>query len=307
MPGRVTGVFCGMILSMTGYGKAEAHIGPRKYTVELRSLNGKGLDLSVRMPSHFREKEMELRKAIGKVVGRGKSDFFIHFESDAGDIRHEVNAPLIQQYIDQLDPVFESNGVPRSQVEGQVQKLESALKFPDAVSASRDKFDAQEWSGIMSLVDQAAEGFKEYRAQEGATLEADFMTRAQRIDDLRKELGPLLEDRTARVKSRLKAHLEADLPRDRVDENRFEHELIFYLEKLDVTEELVRLEANCAYFIEMLNGDAGQGKKLGFISQEIGREINTLGSKSQDAAMQRIVVQMKDELEKIKEQVLNIL
>jgi uncharacterized protein (TIGR00255 family) len=160
---------------------------------------------------------------------------------------------------------------------------------------------------MMDLVHSASEGFKAYRTQEGAILEADFRERIDRIEGLRQELAPLLEARTDRVKSRLRDHLEADLPRERIDENRFEHELIFYLEKLDVTEELVRLEANCAYFKEMLDGDAGQGKKLGFIGQEIGREINTLGSKSQDAAMQRLVVQMKDELEKIKEQVLNIL
>jgi len=307
MPGGGTGVFCGMILSMTGYGKAEAHIGTRKYTVELRSLNGKGLDLSVRMPPHFREKEMQLRKELGKVVGRGKSDFFIHFESDAGDVRHEVNAPLVQQYLDQLAPLFEENGVPQSHVDGQLQKLDSALHFPDAVSTSRDTFNEEEWSGLMKLVHEACEGFTVYRTQEGATLETDFRERVGRIESLRQELAPLLEARTERVRSRLKEHLEADLPRDRVDENRFEHELIFYLEKLDVTEELVRLEANCAYFMEMLDGPSGQGKKLGFIGQEIGREINTVGSKSQDAAMQRIVVQMKDELEKIKEQVLNIL
>lgn len=301
------GVFCVMILSMTGYGKAEAHIGARKYTVELRSLNGKGLDLSVRMPPQFREKEMPLRKELGQVVGRGKSDFFIHFESDAGDVRHQVNAGLVQHYVDQLSPVFEQNGVPASHVEGQVQKLTSALRFPDAVSASRDTLDEEEWTGMLALVREACKGFTAYRTQEGAILETDFRERIGRIEQLRRELAPLLEARTQRVRSRLKEHLEADLPRDRVDENRYEHELIFYLEKLDVTEELVRLEANCGYFLEMLDGDSGQGKKLGFISQEIGREINTLGSKSQDAAMQRIVVQMKDELEKIKEQVLNIL
>lgn len=303
----VTDVFCGMILSMTGYGKAEAHIGPRKYTVELRSLNGKGLDLSLRTPPHFREKEMALRKQLGQVVVRGKSDFFIHFESDAGDVRHEVNAGLVQQYLNQLGPLFEQNGVPGSHVEGQLQKLQSALRFPDAVSASRDTLAEEEWQGMLALIDQACAGFSAYRKQEGAILEADFRERIGRIEAWRVELAPMLEARTQRVRAKLRDHLEADLPRERIDENRFEHELIFYLEKLDVTEELVRLEANCAYFLEMLSEEAGQGKKLGFISQEIGREINTLGSKSQDAGMQRIVVQMKDELEKIKEQVLNIL
>ena len=296
-----------MILSMTGYGKAEAHVGARKYTVEIRALNGKGLDLSVRMPSHFREKEMELRKAIGQVVGRGKTDCFIHFESDAADVRHEVNSALVQQYVDQLDTVFEANGVPATHLAGQTRKLQSALRFPDVVSATRDTLDEDEWQGMQSLIREACAGLQAYRTQEGSTLESDFRQRIGRIDVLRQELAPLLGERTKRVRNRMKSHIEADIPRDRVDENRFEQELIFYMEKLDVTEELVRLKANCAYFIEMLEGDSGQGKKLGFISQEIGREINTLGSKSQDAGMQRIVVQMKDELEKVKEQVLNIL
>lgn len=296
-----------MILSMTGYGKAEAHIGARKYTVEIRSLNGKGLDLSVRMPPHFREKEMELRKEVGQVVGRGKSDLFIHFESDAGDVKHQVNAALLQAYVDQLGPVFDRNGIPADHVPGQLQKLQSALRFPDAVSSSRDTLEEDEWNAMLALVREASAGFAAYREQEGRVLLADFEERIGSILDLRQELAPMLEQRTAQVRSRLKDHLEADLPRDRIDENRYEHELIFYMEKLDVTEELVRLEANCNYFREMLQGESGQGKKLGFISQEIGREINTLGSKSQDAGMQRIVVLMKDELEKIKEQVLNIL
>ena len=304
---RVTAVFCGMILSMTGYGKAEAHIGARKYTVEVRSLNGKGLDLSVRMPSRFRPHEMELRKQVGQAVGRGKSDLLIHFESDSSDVRNEVNTGLLQQYVDQLTPLFAANGIPEDHVPGQLQKMQSALRFPDAVSASKDALGEGEWEALKALVTAASDQFKEYRTQEGAVLESDFRQRIGQIQALQQDLAPLLEARTARTRGRLREHIEADIPRDRIDENRFEHELIFYLEKLDVTEELVRLEANCTYFLEMLDAEHGQGKKLGFISQEIGREINTLGSKSQDAGMQRIVVQMKDELEKIKEQVLNVL
>ena len=292
---------------MTGYGKAEAHIGARKYTVEIRSLNGKGLDLSVRMPSRFRPHEMDLRKQVGKAVGRGKSDLLIHFESDASDVRHEVNTGLVQQYVDQLTPLFEANGVPASHVEGRLQQFQSALRFPDVVSATKDTLEEGEWEALRALVTSASEQFIAYRTQEGAVLEEDFRKRVGAIEALRGELKPLLEARSERTRSRLREHLEADLPRDRIDENRFEHELIFYMEKLDVTEELVRLEANCAYFLEMLDADSGQGKKLGFIAQEIGREINTLGSKCQDAGMQRLVVQMKDELEKIKEQVLNAL
>lgn len=292
---------------MTGYGKAEAHIGARKYTVEIRSLNGKGLDLSVRMPSRFRPHEMDLRKQVAKSVGRGKSDLLIHFESDASDVRHEVNTGLVQQYVDQLTPLFEANGVPASHVEGRLQQFQSALRFPDVVSATKDTLEEGEWEALRDLVSAASEQFIAYRTREGAVLEADFRQRVGTIEALRGELKPLLEARSERTRSRLREHLEADLPRDRVDENRFEHELIFYMEKLDVTEELVRLEANCAYFLEMLDADSGQGKKLGFIAQEIGREINTLGSKCQDAGMQRLVVQMKDELEKIKEQVLNAL
>ena len=307
MPGGVAGVFCGMILSMTGYGKAEAHIGARKYTAEVRSLNGKGLDLSVRMPSRFREREMDLRKKLGKAVIRGKSDLMIHFESDASDVRHLVNTDLVSQYVDQLNPLFETKGVPASHLDGQVQKLASALRFPDAVSSPKESMVEGEWEALVALVEEAVQQFIEYRKQEGEVLEADLKKRVSTIESLRVKLKPLLEQRSARTRARLRDHLDADLPHDRIDENRFEHELIFYMEKLDVTEELVRLEANCRYFGEMLSGDPGQGKKLGFIAQEIGREINTLGSKCQDAGMQRIVVQMKDELEKIKEQVLNAL
>jgi len=292
---------------MTGYGKAEAHIGARKYTVEVRSLNGKGLDLSVRMPSRFREREMDLRKKVGKVVVRGKSDLMIHFESDASDVRHMVNTALVDQYVSQLTPLFESHGVASSYVDGQVEKLGSALRFPDAISSPREAMEEGEWEALEALVEEATDQLLAYRKQEGEVLATDFSKRVSVIEALRGELKPLLEERSKRTRSRLREHLEADLPRDRIDENRFEHELIFYMEKLDVTEELVRLEANCRYFGEMLDADAGQGKKLGFIAQEIGREINTLGSKCQDAAMQRIVVQMKDELEKIKEQVLNTL
>ena len=288
MPGGVTGVFCGMILSMTGYGKAEAHIGARKYTVEIRSLNGKGLDLSVRMPSRFRPHEMDLRKQVAKSVGRGKSDLLIHFESDASDVRHEVNTGLV----DQLTPLFEANGVPASHVEGRLQQFQSALRFPDVVSSTKDTLEEGEWEALRDLVSAASEQFIAYRTQEGAVLEADFRQRVGTIEGLRGELKPLLEARSERTRSRLREHLEADLPRDRVDENRFEHELIFYMEKLDVTEELVRREANCGYFLEMLDADSGQGKKLGFIAQEIGREINTLGSNCQDARMPRLVVQI---------------
>ena len=227
MPGGVTGVFCGMILSMTGYGKAEAHIGARKYTVEIRSLNGKGLDLSVRMPSRFRPHEMDLRKQVGQAVGRGKSDLLIHFESDASDVRHEVNTGLVQQYVDQLTPLFEANGVPASHVEGRLQQFQSALRFPDVVSATKDTLEEGEWEALRDLVSSASEQFIAYRTQEGAVLEADFRQRVGTIEALRGELKPLLEARSERTRSRLQEHLEADLPRDRVDENRFEHELIF--------------------------------------------------------------------------------
>jgi uncharacterized protein (TIGR00255 family) len=290
-----------MLRSMTGYGKAEGAVGSRKYTVEVRSLNGKNLDLSVRMPSVLKEKEMELRKQLGARIVRGKSDLAIHFEADAAEARHELNGPVIEKYVDALRTLAEKTDQPTGNL------LSTAVRFPDAMQTSREAFDHEAWEGIHALVVEAADQFDAFRDTEGATLHADFSARLDTIDALEASLDPLLDARLKRVRERIRTNLEETVDRAALDEGRFEQEVLYYIEKMDVSEERTRLRAHIVYFRDIMNTGAAQGKKLGFVSQEMGREINTLGSKANDAELQRIVVQMKDELEKIKEQVLNVL
>jgi len=286
---------------MTGYGKAEGAVGSRKYTVEVRSLNGKNLDLSVRMPSVLKEKEMELRKQLGARIVRGKSDVAIHFEADAAEARHELNGPVIEKYVDALRTLAEKTDQPTGNL------LSTVVRFPDAMQTSREAFDHEAWEGIHALVVEAADQFDAFRDTEGATLHADFSARLDTIDALEASLDPLLDARLKRVRERIRTNLEETVDRAALDEGRFEQEVLYYIEKMDVSEERTRLRAHIVYFRDIMNTGSAQGKKLGFVSQEMGREINTLGSKANDAELQRIVVQMKDELEKIKEQVLNVL
>ena len=290
-----------MLRSMTGYGKAEGAVGSRKYTVEVRSLNGKNLDLSVRMPSVLKEKEMELRKQLGARIVRGKSDVAIHFEADAAEARHELNGPVIEKYVDALRTLAEKTDQPTGNL------LSTAVRFPDAMQTSREAFDHEAWEGIHALVVEAADQFDAFRDTEGATLHADFSARLDAIDALEASLDPMLDARLKRVRERIRTNLEETVDRAALDEGRFEQEVLYYIEKMDVSEERTRLRAHIVYFRDIMNTGSAQGKKLGFVSQEMGREINTLGSKANDAELQRIVVQMKDELEKIKEQVLNVL
>ncbi len=290
-----------MLRSMTGYGKAEGAVGSRKYTVEVRSLNGKNLDLQVRMPSVLKEKEMDLRTELGARIVRGKSDLAIHFEADASETRHELNGPAIRQYVKELEALAVETGQPTGNL------LATAVRFPDAMQSSKENFDDEAWKGIHALVQEATANFDAFRDTEGATLAADFTQRLNTIAGLEAGLDPLLEARIQRVRDRIRTNLEETIDRAALDEGRFEQEVLYYIEKMDVSEERTRLTAHIAYFREIMENDEHQGKKLGFVAQEMGREINTLGSKANDAELQRIVVQMKDELEKIKEQVLNVL
>lgn len=287
---------------MTGYGKATGLIGTRRYTIEVRSLNGKQLDLSVRIPSAFRAKEMELRKIVGESVVRGKCDVSLQFAVE-GVERRELNVPLIGAYIKDLGGIAEANGM-----DAQHESiLGMALRLPDVVQQPREEVDESEWESIVNLTQEALNQFQDFRKNEGEALSEDFHLRVSNIRLLEAEILPLLESRIQRIRERIQSNFEEIQDRGRLDENRFEQEVLFYIEKLDVSEELVRLKAHCDHFVEVMNQPQGQGKKLGFIAQEMGREINTLGSKANDAEMQRVVVQMKDELEKIKEQVLNAL
>ncbi|MDG1262303.1 MAG: YicC family protein [Flavobacteriales bacterium] len=290
-----------MIKSMTGYGKAEATIGSRKFTVELRSLNSKQFDLNVRMPSVYKEKEMKLRNWLSKEVVRGKADLGIYYDADSSEKRVTLNKALIEAYHTDMKAVAKEIG------QDEVDYMSLIMRIPDVLRPEKEELNEEEWGEIMKLIKEANTMFQGYRSQEGDGLQKDFEERIGKIMQLDADLDEAVNARIKRIKDRIRTNLDEVIDPDKVDQNRFEQEVVYYLEKIDVTEERVRLSANCNYFLEILRNGAAQGKKLGFISQEIGREINTLGSKANDSDIQRVVVQMKDELEKIKEQVLNVL
>lgn len=285
-----------MIQSMTGFGKSSLQLPTKKITVEIKSLNSKGLDLSVRMPSAYREMELKLRNQIAQRLERGKVDFSLFVEVTGEETSSKVNIPIVKAYINQMKEIVDGD---------ETELLKMAVRMPDALKTEREEIDENEWSSIQGVVDQALDNIQSFRVSEGIALEKEFLVRVSNILKLMKETVSYDRERIENVKTKLSnaiAELEVN-----VDENRFEQELIYYLEKMDITEEKVRLENHLNYFMETLAGNEANGRKLGFITQEIGREINTMGSKSNHAQMQKLVVQMKDELEKIKEQVLNIL
>ncbi|HET8854733.1 MAG TPA: YicC/YloC family endoribonuclease [Salinimicrobium sp.] len=288
-----------MIQSMTGFGKSVVQLPSKKISVEIKSLNSKNLDLNARIPGQYREKELYLRNKISKSLTRGKVDFTVFIEVTGEETTAEINAAVVKKYISELKEISNSNG------DDNIQFLDMALRLPDSMRTSREEFDAKEFSNVEAAVDQALKEINSFRSAEGAALEKELELRITNIKALLDEVIALDPERISQVKRRLEKGV-SEL-RERVDENRFEQELIFYIEKLDITEEKVRLENHLNYFTENLNSEESNGKKLAFISQEMGREINTIGSKSNFAPMQQVVVQMKDELEKIKEQLLNIL
>jgi uncharacterized protein (TIGR00255 family) len=281
---------------MTGFGKASLQLPNKKVTVEIKSLNSKGLDLSVRMPSAFREKELALRNVIAQKLERGKVDFSLFVEVTGEETSSKVNIPIVKAYINQLREVVNGD---------ETELLKMAVRMPDALKTERDDIEESDWAPIQGVINQALENIHNFRVSEGIALEKEFLVRVSNIMSLMKETVSYDSERIQNVKNRLSAAIEE--LKINVDENRFEQELIYYLEKMDITEEKVRLENHLNYFMETLAGNEANGRKLGFITQEMGREINTMGSKSNHAQMQKLVVQMKDELEKIKEQVLNVL
>ena len=287
-----------MIRSMTGYGKAEGVVGNRKYNIEVRSLNSKQFDLNTRIPSMFREKEMQLRKLLRSRIIRGKCDFFLFYELDPTEVKHEVNTTIVENYISQLKNV---SGSEESDL------LALAMRMPEAMQSPKEELDDKSWAQIENLVVDALDKFDNFRETEGDAITSDFKNGISIIRSCSDDLGPLLNVRLKRVRERIRTNLEEAIDKNKIDESRFEQEVLFYIEKQDVSEERSRLAAHCEHFEEIMSSGVGQGKKLGFVAQEIGREINTLGSKANDADIQRIVVQMKDELEKIKEQILNVL
>lgn len=282
---------------MTGFGKASLQLPTKKITVEVKSLNSKGLDLNVRMPSVYREMELGLRNVISQKLERGKVDFSIYIEITGEETSSKINVPIVRGYINQMKAV-----IPDAD---ETELMKMAVRMPDALKTERDEIDENEWNEILKVVDDAMKNIASFRIDEGKSLENEFIMRIENIRNFMNQAVSMDAERIETVKNRLRtalAELEAN-----VDENRFEQELIFYLEKYDITEERVRLENHLNYFIETIAGSEANGRKLGFITQEIGREINTMGSKSNHSEMQKLVVMMKDELEKIKEQVLNVL
>ena len=286
-----------MIQSMTGFGKASLQLPTKKITVEIKSLNSKGLDLNTRMPSVFREMELGLRNQISQRLERGKIDFSLYIEVTGEETTSKINVPIVKGYINQMKAV-----IPNAD---ETELMKMAVRMPDTLKTERDEIDPNEWKQIQTVIDEALNNIATFRKDEGASLDKEFQLRIANIERLMNEAVSYDAERVETVKTRLRTAL--DELKVNVDENRFEQELIFYLEKYDITEEKVRLGNHLKYFIETVNGNEANGRKLGFITQEMGREINTMGSKSNHTEMQKLVVMMKDELEKIKEQVLNVL
>lgn len=288
-----------MIQSMTGYGKSVLHLPSKKVTIEVKSLNSKNLDLNTRIPSYYREKELDVRKKLASSLVRGKVDFSIYVEMTADETSTTVNTGVVREYMQQLRNVTQVGS------SDDVELMKMAVRMPDALKTEREELDDEEWKQIDAHIDEALKEIIQYRIDEAKSLEEDFQTRIFNIKEALENVKELDGERIENVKERLQKALD-DLKVE-VDENRFEQELIYYLEKLDINEEKVRLANHLEYFLEQLATEDSNGKKLGFIVQEIGREINTTGSKANFAPMQKLVIQMKDELEKIKEQILNVL
>ena len=290
-----------MIKSMTGYGRAERHAGDRKIAVEIKSLNSKQLDLSARIPAIYREKEYDIRTLAGKALSRGKIDVFVTVEQPGGMRTASINRELFKVYYEQLQEVASEAGyrIKDEPLAGAI------LRMPDVMQTETAGVSPEEWATLIETALEAIEAIDAFRAQEGRVLMDDLLQRVDTIEGLMGEIIPFEEERIEALRARLAENIEK--LQLTIDRNRFEQEIIYYIEKLDVTEEKVRLKQHCDYFRTVMGETENMGRKLGFIAQEMGREINTMGSKANHAEIQKIVVQMKDELEKIKEQLLNIL
>ncbi|MFI5204245.1 MAG: YicC/YloC family endoribonuclease [Flavobacteriales bacterium] len=290
----------GAILSMTGFGRATGSVGERQVNVEVRSLNSKGADLNIKLPLRYREKEMETRSKLAEWLERGKIDLYVSFEQD-GESSFSINKNAFDQYHKQVKELYEKTGTSPEDI------VSVILRLPDVVKADKGDCTDAEWKQLLGLIEKACEGLNQFRVNEGSKLESDLTERLDIINGLMLEIEALEKERVQTVKDRLNKAIEENNLKSSHDPNRFEQEMIYYLEKLDINEEKVRLRAHCKYFRDTMSNESGQGRKLNFITQEMGREINTLGSKANHAVIQNLVVQMKDELEKIKEQSLNIL
>lgn len=291
-----------MIRSMTGYGKAECELSQKKITVEVKSLNSKQLDLNTRLPGVYREKDLEVRKEISDKLIRGKVDFSIYAESMGIESNAAINSAIVKNYYKQLSEISGELGINVNET-----TLQIVMGLPEVVKTERDELDEEEWKTILNTIRKALEILDNFRIREGQSLHSDIVLNINVITSLLSQVGQFEQERTDKVKARILDGLKELAGTESIDNNRLEQEMIFYLEKLDLNEEKVRLGNHCSYFLETLELNEPVGKKLGFIAQEIGREINTLGSKANHTEIQKLVIQMKDALEKIKEQLLNAL
>jgi uncharacterized protein (TIGR00255 family) len=291
-----------MIRSMTGYGKAECLLPDKKLTIELRSLNSKQMDTSTRLPSVYREKELEIRQLIAAGLERGKVECSFHYELSGNAASGIINEQVVKSYYEQLYKMAGELGLPTSP-----ELLSTAMRMPDTLQTEKTAIEEEEWLQVKDALLQALEQVKEFRDQEGRSLDKDLKERVRTISEKLDRVSGFEHARMEQIRERIGNNLEEFVKKDAVDENRFEQELIYYMEKLDISEEKVRLANHCTYFLETMKDPGPVGKKLGFISQEMGREINTLGSKANNTEIQKLVVEMKDELERIKEQILNVL
>tara|TARA_B100001059_G_scaffold50113_2_gene43241 strand:+ start:986 stop:1849 length:864 start_codon:yes stop_codon:yes gene_type:complete len=287
-----------MILSMTGYGKAESNAHNKKFTVEIKSLNSKQIDMNIRMPSSYRDKELVIRKFLSSALGRGKIDCSLFVEHTGIEKTANINAEVVKKYYQDLKAIAQ-------ELDNKDELMGAVMRMPEVMKVEKEELDPQEWQSIEKLIHEAAQALTQFRKDEGKSLADDFKLRIENIRTLMQSIEKEEHQRVANIRERIVEKLGG--LKSTIDENRLEQELIYFLEKLDVTEELVRLSNHLNYFLETMDSSISEGKKLGFICQEIGREVNTIGSKSNNAEMQQQVVQMKDELEKIKEQILNVL
>lgn len=291
-----------MIRSMTGYGKAECLLPDKKLTIEIKSLNSKQMDTNTRLPSLYKEKELEIRQLISSELERGKVECSFYYELSENAASGTINEAVVKSYYDQLYRISGELGLKAS-----LELLSTVMRMPDTIRTEKPELEDREWTLVKEALMKALEHVNGFRSQEGEAADVDLRLRVVSISDKLNRIEQYEEERIRLIRERIGNNLLAYLKKDDVDENRFEQELIFYIEKLDISEEKVRLSNHCKYFLETLQDQGQAGKKLGFISQEMGREINTLGSKANHAEIQRLVVEMKDELERIKEQILNVL
>ncbi len=289
-----------MLLSMTGYGRATNSFDSKIITAEVRSLNSKFTDMRIKIPSNYREKEHYLRRLISERIERGKVDLSIEVKSMHGDEGFGLNVPLFKRYYQELSDIADTMGMPKDGLMGAI------LRIPNVIMTEESGMDEKEWKAVEKTVEEALENFDKFRHAEGNVIEEDMRLRVGNIRSALQLVDPFEQERILLLRNRMRQNLEEFMNKENIDENRFEQEVIFYLEKIDITEEKVRLEQHCSYYLEQLgSASTSKGRTLSFISQEMGREINTLGAKAYSAEIQKLVVKMKDDLEKIKEQVAN--